>query len=214
MEPTDFNRRMFDEVHRHGADAATLPPIVRRTLGDLKDKRVLHILCAGGVATAELADMGAVATGLDPSEEWIDAARERWPSILWVHGDAEALPTELRRGRFDLVYSGEGVLARLHDLDVWARGLADALRPHGELLLFEDHPVADCVDGLLHWREDYFVDPAVDTDRLWRLGQVVTALARAGFRIEALEEYPGGTSRRRHDRRVPSTFLLYARRAG
>ena len=73
-----------------------------------------------------------------------------------------------------------GVLARLHDLDVWARGLADALRPHGELLLFEDHPVADCVDGLLHWREDYFVDPAADTERLWRLGQVVTALAAPG----------------------------------
>ncbi len=214
MEPTDFNRRMFDDAHSRAADATRLPEIVRRTLGDLNGKRVLHILCGNGAATAELAELGAVATGVDPWEEGLDAARERWPSILWVHGDAEALPTELRRGRFDLVYSGEGVLARLHDLDVWARGLADAVRAHGELLVFDDHPVADCVDGLLHWREDYFVDPAVDTERLWRLGQVVTTLARAGFHIEALEEYPGGTSRRRHDRRVPSTFLLYARRAG
>ena len=72
--------------------------------------------------------------------------------------------------------------------------------------------VADCVDGLLHWRHDYFRDPA-DPDRLWRLGQVVSALARAGLQVEALEEYPGGTSRRRHDRRIPATFLLYARRA-
>ena len=35
---------------------------------------------------------------------------------------------------------------------------------------------------------------------------------RAGIQVQALEEYPGGTSRRGHDRRVPATFLLYARR--
>jgi SAM-dependent methyltransferase len=212
MEPTDYNRRMFDEAHRRAPGDEPLPAIVRQTLGELKGKRVLHLLCGNGFATAELAELGAVATGLDPSPESLDAARERWPSILWVHGDAEALPTELRRGRFDLVYSGEGVLARIRDIDAWARGLGDAVRSNGELLVFEDHPVADCVDGLLHWRGDYFVDPA-EPERIWRLGQVVTALARAGFSVEALEEYPGGTARRRHDRRVPGTFLLYARRA-
>jgi SAM-dependent methyltransferase len=211
MEPTDLNRRMFDDAHRHAQGAGGLPSIVRQTLGELKEKRVLHVQCGSGEATAELAELGAVVTGVDPWDEGLDAARERWPSILWVQGEAQTLPAELRRGRFDLVYAGEGVVGRLADLDVWAKGLADALRSGGELLVFEDHPVADCVDGLLRWREDYFVEPA-ETDRVWRLGQVVTALARAGFRVEALEEYPGGTSRRRHDRRVPGTFLLYARR--
>ena len=85
------------------------------------------------------------------------------------------------------------------------------MREQGELLVFDDHPVADCVDDFLRWRHDYFRDPA-DPDRLWRTGQVVSALVRAGLRIEALEEYPGGTARRRHDRRIPATFLLYARR--
>ncbi len=68
------------------------------------------------------------------------------------------------------------------------------------------------MDGLLRWQSSYFRDPA-DPNRLWRLGQVVSALVRAGIHVQALEEYPGGTSRRRHDRRVPATFLLYARRA-
>ncbi len=40
----------------------------------------------------------------------------------------------------------------------------------------------------------------------------MTALARAGLVVEALEEYPGDSSWRRHDRRVPGTFMLYARR--
>jgi SAM-dependent methyltransferase len=211
MEPTDYNRRAWDAVHRPPPEPVELPSIVRRTLGDLTEKRVLHLQCASGEATAALAELGAVVTGVDPREDALDAGRERWPTILWVHGEAQALPTELRRGRFDLVYSGEGVIARLGDLAGWAHGIAAALRPRGELLVFDDHPVADCVDGLLRWRDDYFRD-ADDPDRLWRTGQIVSALARAGMHIEALEEYPGGTSRRRHDRRIPATFLLYARR--
>jgi SAM-dependent methyltransferase len=212
MEPTEENIRAFDEAHRARAEPVELPPFVRRTLGGLKGKRVLHLLCGTGEATAALATLGAVATGVDPRPGALETARERWPKILWVDGDPQSLPRQLRRGRFDLAYSGEGVLGRLDDLDGWAVGVAAALRGHGELLVFDDHPVADCVDGLLHWRHDYFREPT-NPDRLWRLGQVVSALARAGLHVEALEEYPGGTSRRRHDRRVPATFLLYARRS-
>ena len=212
MEPTDENLRAWDDAHRARAEPVELPAFVQRTLGDLKGKRVLHLLCGTGEATAALAELGAVATGIDPQPAALETARERWPKILWVDGDPQSLPRQLRRGRFDLVYSGEGVLGGLDDLDGWATGIAAALRAAGELLVFDDHPVADCVDGLLRWRSDYFRDPG-DPNRLWRIGQVVSALARAGLHVKALEEYPGGTSRLRHDRRIPATFLLYARRS-
>jgi hypothetical protein len=74
------------------------------------------------------------------------------------------------------------------------------LRRGGELLVYDTHPVAFCVDGLQRWHYDYFAEG------FWRLGRVITALVRAGIRLEALEEYPG-------ERRVPGTFLLYAVRA-
>jgi SAM-dependent methyltransferase len=211
MEPTEENLRAWDAVHQAGAEPVELPAVVLRTLGDLKGKRVLHLLCGTGEATASLAELGAVATGVDPRPAALEAARERWPKILWIDGDPQSLPRQLRRGRFDLVYSGEGVLGHLDDLAGWAAGVVAALRENGELLVFDDHPVADCVDAFLRWRDDYFRDPA-DPDRLWRIGQVVSALVRAGLRIEALEEYPGGTARRGHDRRIPATLLLYARR--
>jgi SAM-dependent methyltransferase len=202
MEPTEQNRRAFDDLHgRRGRGRPGLPPIVKATLGDLTGKRVLHLQCGAGEASAELAEQGAVVTAVDPSEQLLDAARERWPKILWIQAEAAALPGELRRGRFDLVYSPEGVVERLPDLDAWARGVADALQPRGELLVFDDHPVALCVDGLQRWHYDYF------REGFWRLGRIVTTLVRAGLRIEALEEYPG-------ERRVPGTFLLYARREG
>ena len=46
MEPTDKNRRAWDEVHRRRAVAMQgqlgLPQIVRSALGDLKGRRVLQ----------------------------------------------------------------------------------------------------------------------------------------------------------------------------
>jgi len=211
MEPTEENIRAFEARHRAAHEPDVLPPIVARTLGDLTKKRVLHLLCGTGEATAALAELGAVPTGLDPRSGALEAARERWPEILWVDGDLQDIPRGLGRRKFDLVYSGEGVLDRVNDLNAWAGGIARVLKPSGELLVFDDHPVADCVDGLLRWQTSYFRDPT-DPNKLWRLGQIVSALVRAGIHVQALEEYPGGTSRRGHDRRVPATFLLYARR--
>jgi len=206
MEPTDVNRRMFDEVHRRRGEAGDrLPSIVKQTLRDLAGKSVLHLHCGSGQGSAELAELGATVTAIDDDEAQLDAARERWPSILWIPAEAQTLPANLRRARFDLVYSPEGVLGRLTDVDAWAAGLAASLRAHGELLVFDDHPVSLCVDGLLRWHVDYFDDGIV------RLGRVVTALVRAGFRVEALEEYPLDAAGRRHDRRIPGSFLLYAR---
>src|SRR5262249_5301392 len=152
-------------------------------------------LCGTGEATAALADLGAVVTGLDPRHASLEAARERWPKILWVNGDLHDFRRQLSRRKFDLVYSGEGVLARVDDVDSWAEGIAAVVKPGGELLMSDAHPVAECVAGLLRWKANSFRDPA-DPNRLWRLGQIVSALVRAGTHIRALEEYPGGTSRR------------------
>jgi SAM-dependent methyltransferase len=200
MEPTEHNRRAFEAAYRRRAKRGGLPPIVKATLGDLTGKRVLHLQCGTGEATAELAELGAVVTAVDELEAALDAAREQWPKVLWIQARANALPAELRRGRFDLVYSPEGVLAGTADLEAWARGIDDALHEHGELLVYDDHPVALCVDAFARWQYDYF------SDGFWRLGTVVTTLIRAGFRVEALEEYPG-------ERRLPGTFLLYATRS-
>jgi SAM-dependent methyltransferase len=200
MEPTEHNRRAFDAAYRRRAKRDGLPAIVKATLGDLSGKRVLHLQCGTGEATAELAELGAVVTAVDESEAVLDAAREQWPKVLWIQATSDALPAELRRSRFDLVYSPEGVLAGVGNLEAWARGIDDALHEHGELLVFDDHPVALCVDAFARWQYDYF------SEGFWRLGTIVTTLIRAGFRIEALEEYPG-------ERKLPGMFLLYATRS-
>ena len=211
MEPTDHNLRAWDEAHRaaHVIPATRgLPSPVRHALADLHGKRALELQCGTGEAAAELAELGATVTGVDESTEALALARERWPSILWIQGDVDALPRELRRGRFDLVYSGPGTVAALRDRDAWSSGIAAALRTGGDLLLYDEHPAAKCVDGLMHWRESYFDDHAV-----MRLGRIVTAIAGAGLQVRALEEYPQQPGNvRHHDVRIPGTFLLHARR--
>ena len=131
MEPTEDNLRAWEEAHRRHAartpDRPGLPAQVRRALGELKGKRVLHLGCGTGAGTAELAERGAVVTGVDVEGAALDAARERWPSILWVEADPQDLPAELRRGRFDLAYAGGGSrsappLASGDDGGITARG--------------------------------------------------------------------------------------------
>jgi SAM-dependent methyltransferase len=211
MEPTEHNFRAWEEAHRrleqNGEPVPGLPDPVRRSLASLQGKRVLHLQCGTGEATLELAALGGVVTGVDPSGEALDVARQRGPSIVWVNAEPGALPPELRRSRFDLVFADRGVLAWVTDLGAFGRGVAAALRGGGDLLLFEEHPVALCVDALMHWRENYFAENV----GIWRLGQVVTALAGAGLAVRALEEYPARTTAlRRQDSRLPGEFLLHA----
>ncbi|HEX7311147.1 MAG TPA: class I SAM-dependent methyltransferase [Gaiellaceae bacterium] len=234
MEPTDKNMRAWNEIHRRRAEAMKgqlgLPTVVRSALGDLTGRRVLHLQCATGESSAELAELGALVTGVDISSEALEVARERWPDIAWVQADVHDLPSELKRGRFDLVYTADGVLVWLHDLDPWASGIAASLRSGGDLLLHEEHPVVQCVDESLRWREDYFDEelhayrgwthfeltgpPATEEkiERLWRLGQVVTAIAGAGLVVRQLEEYPATSSWRRLPSKVPGKFTLLAQK--
>ena len=201
MEPTDLNRRVWDEVHRPRAGEAPtrLPEVVEGRLPELAGKHVLHLSCGTGEATAELAGLGALVTGVDGSAEAVAAARKRAPAVAFVQGDPNQLPVELRRGRFDVVYSAIG------DLEPWAAGIAAALRAGGELIVHDEHPVLACLDDMLHWREDYFAPGSR------RLGELVTALVSAGLVIQSIEELPGHDPLLPQARRVPGELVLVAR---
>ena len=90
---------------------------------------------------------------------------------------------------------------------LFASAVAAALRKSGELILYDWHPVAACVEPVgLRWRESYFADG------LWRLGQVVVAVTEAGLALRELEELPPPPSEAggRLDPRMPTDFLLRA----
>jgi SAM-dependent methyltransferase len=232
VEPTDYNRRAWDEIHRRRADAMGrrlgIPEPVRERLPELKGKHVLHLQCATGESTSQLSELGALVTGIDISAEALAVARERAPTAAFIQADVQQLPIQLERGRFDLVYTGGGVLNWLHDLDAWLHGIVSTLRPRGTLLLYDGHPVGKCLDLTLRWREDYFDEepqpnvgwehfdlsdePAEEqkVERFWRVGQIVTAVARSGLLLRSFEEFPEFDPWHHRDRRVPGDFILLA----
>jgi hypothetical protein len=132
------------------------------------------------------------------------AARKRLPDAALVAASPEALPVELRRGRFDVVYSSWGALAEVSDLDGWAAGIAAALKRGGILFLYDEHPVAACLDQMLHWHESYF--------ETWPLGRLLHALGGAGLGLERLEELPDPNRWGRRKVRVPGDLIVVARK--
>jgi SAM-dependent methyltransferase len=204
-------------------------------------KTVLHLQCSTGAETLAWAAAGARATGVDISERQIEIARQtaqaaRLP-VRFVASDVYTLPPDLLQAGFDIVYTGGGALVWLPALEPWAKTVAMALQPGGLLILLEEHPVAGCLwveNGVLQLDANYFGRSSPDVvhgwshfggeaaqepkyEFSWPLGDVVTALAQAGLRIERLEEYPGAEGWRFGDkldqvRRLPGEYLLLARK--
>ena len=207
MEPTDTNLRAWDEAHRslrRGGGRRGLPKPVRERLPDLESRHVLHLGSGAGRETAALIGLGAFVTGVDGSEETVRAARKRLPDAALVAADIQELPVELRRWRFDVVYSSWGTLALVSDLSRWAAGIAAALRRGGVLLAYDEHPVAACLDQMLHWHESYF--------DAWPVSRVVEALLAAGLGLERLEELPDPNRWGRREVRVPGDLIVITRK--
>src|ERR1051325_3403307 len=142
--------------------------------------------------------------GAGRSEEAVRAARRRLPDAALVAADIQELPVELRRGRFDVVYSSWGTLVLIRDLNAWSAGIAAALRRGGVLLAYDEHPVAACLDQMLHWHESYF--------DAWPVSRVVEALLDAGLGLARLEELPAPTRWGRREVRVPGDLVVIARK--
>jgi predicted TPR repeat methyltransferase len=207
MEPTDTNLRAWEEAHRslrRGGGRRGLPKPVRERLPDLDGRHVLHLSCGAGRETAALIGLGALVTGVDRSEETIRAARKRLPDAALVAADIQELPVELLRSRFDLVYSSWGTFALVSDLSRFAAGISAALRRGGVLLAYDEHPVAACLDQMLHWHESYF--------DAWPVSRVVEALLDAGLGLERLEELPDPNRWGRREIRVPGDLIVIARK--
>lgn len=221
---------------------STLETIELAAAGDLTGHTLLHLQCATGEDTLSWAVAGAQATGVDISDKQIALAQRKAAdaglAVRFVAADIYALPADLQSATFDIVYTGRGALVWLPDLDHWAKTIVAALKPSGKLIIYEVHPLTFCLeakDGNLYLDSDYFSrnSPAYAEEGWvhfaggedatekkfefnWPLGDIVTALARAGMRIESLEEIPcdgyGCYSGLENAQRLPGDFLLVARK--
>ena len=194
-----------------------LRSIDREELGDVAGKSLLHLQCHFGMDTLSWARLGAEVTGLDFSPKAIaEAEKLRDAAGLtgkFVCSSVYDAPDALQ-GQFDLVYTSYGVIGWLPDLTKWAQVIAHFLKPGGTFYMAEFHPFAYVFDNSdtaenLTFRYPYFHGGEVIAEIAegsygsigghspmpeygWdhSIGEIVTALASAGLRLEFLHEFP------------------------
>jgi SAM-dependent methyltransferase len=228
--------REYDELLAQASRRESLNADELRLLEPvLRDRPVVvHLQSGHG-----LDDVGLVAAGagrvvaVDYSVTAASAAQRRARELgvpaYYVAAEVPGVP--LKPGVADLVYTGKGALIWMRDIDAWARGAAELLKPGGQLFVYEAHPAVPLWDWEEHEagiRPDrsYFAESHInDTypangaqEWQWTLGQIVTAVVAAGLELRVLEEYPQpfwkpvGQEAAAWDGRLPNSFALLARK--
>lgn len=186
-------------------------------MGDVAGKDLLHLQCHFGLDTLSWARLGATVTGADFSPRAIEVAtqlaRDVGIDARFVLSELYDLPNHLDE-RFDIVYTSNGVLGWLPDIESWAGIVDHFLHPGGTFYMTEFHPVMWSFDDSptvedMRLKYPYFptgtalefpvdgdyADPEAEVKTrshfawTYSLGGVVTALAERGLRIEFLHEF-------------------------
>lgn len=162
----------YQAEHQIAVDAAHYGPFLPseaelRLLGDVAGQRILELGCGGGQCSIAFARQGAIAAGIDLSDEQIAFARglaaEHGVTVDFQQGDAADL-SRFADASFDIVFSSYV----LHYVPAIARCLAEAARvlvPGGRLVFSLDHPLRE-----VFWDEEADEDSLVAARSYWRRG--------------------------------------------
>jgi len=216
-----YTKKMEETLAFLKAGKSSLHPIERADLGDLREwcSTAIHLQCASGKDTLSLWNEGAQrVVGVDISDVHIANARKLSEALgapaTWYRCDILETPHELD-GTADLIYTGQGALNWLHDLEGWAAVVFRLLKPGGILHVFDGHPVPWLFDDQAEtyiasnnnyfthcessqgWSDAYIGDLGIPVDQLprqyeclWPVSTVFQALRHAGLTVEHFAEHP------------------------
>jgi SAM-dependent methyltransferase len=217
---------------------STLQPHEVLEVGDVSGRSLLHLQCHFGQDSLSWARLGARVSGVDFSESAIQAASALASDMdldaRFVVADIYDAASALGGESFDIVYTSYGALGWLPDMARWAEVVASLLNRGGFLYLSEFHPLHEIieVEERISINSDYFLEgrafvhdfsgtyadlsAETNNNEIWwwthPLGEVVTAVVRAGLRLEFLHErehllYPRWARLEKHG---PGTWHLPA----
>lgn len=186
-----------------------------RLLGPVNGKRVLVLGVRDQRAAVVFAQEGAHVLVIEPDDDRRRAAESgaAGAGIEWHAVDYAELAF-IRADTIDLTFSA-GVVDEIEDFARVLRQVHRVLRPHGTFLFAYQHPFALCVEGgavVRGWGDTTPIERSREGRdvRLWPRppSEVFVALARAGFRVDALGEPTGDGER------VPEVIVWRARKEG
>ncbi len=180
-------------------------------LGDLSNKKILHLQCHFGQDTISLSRMGANVTGVDLSDKAIEKANELnelcGENVRFICSDVYELEKHLDE-QFDIVFTSYGTIGWLPDLNKWAKIIDRFLKPSGRFIFVEFHPVVWMFDDdFTEVKYHYFnVHPIIEIEEgtyadktanlsekycCWNhsLADVFQSILKVGLTIESFQEY-------------------------
>jgi SAM-dependent methyltransferase len=191
--------------------------IIRKEVGDVKGKSLVHLLCHIGTDTLSWALLGAKVTGTDISPESLKYARKIAEAMgvdaTFIEADIMEVKDKVKE-KFDIAFSSTGVLCWLPDIGRYAHTVRHLLRKGGFFYIFDGHPFrstllneegsfsANTIQGDYFRKEVWryanmgdYTDPDLKIpvesyEWHWTLGDIVTAFCDAGMRIAFLHEFP------------------------
>lgn len=204
-----YKKALMDGTHH-------LNPYIVEELGDISGKSVIHLQCNTGADTMLLAQRAGHVTGVDFVPENLyyayrlaeDLERD---NVDFIESDILGL-SDIHHDKYDVVFTSEGVLGWLPELDVWARTIRGLLKDTGFFYIFDSHPFFLSFDENRLDKQIYDIkypyfgkSPDVDDSiggyaaetktgvkaYFWMhtLSEIINALIKAGLHIEMFNEY-------------------------
>ena len=190
---------------------STLNSIELSLLGDLNNKRILHLQCHFGQDTMTFSRLGAKATGIDFSDKAIEKARAFSEKLnldtTFICCDIYDIPNHLDEN-FDIVFTSYGTIGWLPDIDKWAAVVSHFLKPKGRFIMADFHPVIWMFDNdFKKVFYSYFnIEPIIELESgtyadknskietktiTWNhpTSEVLNALIQSGLEINSFNEY-------------------------
>lgn len=150
--PVHFASPLYnvDEVKKGGT---SLNKIEIDDLGDVSNKRILHLQCHFGLDSISLTKMGAEVLGVDFSTMAIEQARKLAKELnvstkFLAANIYDDFDKKVKRN-FDIVFSSYGSICWLPDLDGWAKVISKMLVKDGFFYIVDFHPLLHSFDCLL-----------------------------------------------------------------
>lgn len=205
----------FYQLEEFIAGKNMLNSIELNLLGDIKDKKILHLQCHFGLDSLSLSRMGAKVVGVDLSDKAIEKAQELNTQLgldaQFICCNVYDLPQYLGKEyleSFDIVFTSYGTIGWLPELEPWAAIIQQYLKPKGSFVFAEFHPAVWMYDNDFKTiAYSYFkAEPIVETEEgtyadknaniqtqsvTWNHGitEVLTALLKQNLKLEIFEEY-------------------------
>ena len=194
---------------------SSLGRIIESELGDVSGKEIIHLQCNTGADTILLARKGAAVTGVDFVPENIFYARKMAQelgikNVDFIESDIMELKDRHSK-KYDVVFTTEGVLCWLPDLNRWAETIKHLLNENGIFYVLDSHPFYMVFDhekmteNKLEIKYPYFIRESEHNDTLggwfsqpingdtyewnYKVSDIINSLVKAGLTIEFFNEY-------------------------